>query len=96
MAYGALETRTDSSPGQRALSGLPKKTGWAKSGCKNLNLTCLFVTNMPIAGPSRRDGWILQVRELPVRVSRAPYAIWDSISGCVAPEVRRILEKIGI
>ena len=32
---------------------------------------------MQISGPARRDGGILRVRELSVRVPRGPYAIWD-------------------
>ena len=32
-------------------------------------------------GPSRRRGWILRVRELSLRGSRAPFDIWDPISG---------------
>ena len=56
----------------------------------------LVCSKYAISGSSRCDGWILRVRELSVRVSRAPYAIWDPISGRVKllPGIKRLKKNL--
>ena len=70
--------------GQNA-RGLHYGAGLAKSGCEQLKFsgpkTCPFGPLMARFRLSRRRGWILRVRELSVRGSRARYDIWDPISG---------------
>ena len=71
----------------RATSGSPFPDIYVKCA----KFTCQFGALIVRFGPSRCRHTNLQVRELSVRVSRAPYALWDPISDMSAQKCERFL-----